>query len=727
MAKAFEADLEHMIDYNNHPVNRTQSDEDSEHTDERNKIMCNGKCVYVKHNLYRALLQLRKRKPGLYWIDAICINQSDLSERDQQVQMMDQIYSGASQVTVWLGDCPLVFHQGVANLLEMTKAGLPDISEAAEPKELYYSRAGKTSVWHLMLCVIFIVTRKWFRRLWVLQELCLAKHAIFILGDHQLTVDDMSAAFCWMRSTLDAWNMDKDMNRVRMFTPFVELLGDGPDQAVSLLSSRKTISQGQKVGLEEWFRLVRNREAGDPRDMVYGGLALVKSETLLMNPRLKDRSEESTPTLPPRPGTQAQDLGDSSSSGTWPILHANYGIDLQALLERVAVCLLSRPNQMNLLSLATRRRYPYFYDLCREANYSFSLIKVKDELEMVSQIPSWYTIPWLGSSRVMKPLIWQSGVSLEFISETTNNPSISADGKSLFLDATKLDTIESCVFSNALDQLAHSTESVIFGSPSPFYLLELAIKIAPGPLSETEPYLEAFCDLLIAGSWKNSGTEKDAAKDKMIGFCQWLHDLVKEILKRHTEVKAEAENHRRYAARQRRYQKREKIMTKIEANYSLLKSIYPAQPWSSEGDTKPSEKRKTLATRFARKLQIAQTGRDLFETRNGALVLAPAWSEKGDVVMGVKGGRVPYVLTPRDEDLQRKIAYKKKLESKIPTEFPEEEGPGYQEAKAWNIEDLYNEIGKKDCYILTGESYLYHMSRRKISWEMLDFQRIEIV
>ncbi|CAI6339251.1 unnamed protein product [Periconia digitata] len=38
-------------------------------------IVCNGISIAVQSNLYDALLQLRRRRPGTYWIDAVCINQ----------------------------------------------------------------------------------------------------------------------------------------------------------------------------------------------------------------------------------------------------------------------------------------------------------------------------------------------------------------------------------------------------------------------------------------------------------------------------------------------------------------------------------------------------------------------------------------------------------------------------------------------------------------------------
>jgi hypothetical protein len=40
------------------------------------------------------------------WVDAICINQDDLKERDQQVRRMKTIYQRADMVFVYLGDTP---------------------------------------------------------------------------------------------------------------------------------------------------------------------------------------------------------------------------------------------------------------------------------------------------------------------------------------------------------------------------------------------------------------------------------------------------------------------------------------------------------------------------------------------------------------------------------------------------------------------------------------------
>lgn len=59
----------------------------------------------VNRNLYSALRRLRRRQePQTLWIDLVCIKQSDLKERAQQVELMGEIYSSAHTVYVWLGE-----------------------------------------------------------------------------------------------------------------------------------------------------------------------------------------------------------------------------------------------------------------------------------------------------------------------------------------------------------------------------------------------------------------------------------------------------------------------------------------------------------------------------------------------------------------------------------------------------------------------------------------------
>ena len=59
----------------------------------------------ISRNLFIALQHLRfAKKPRLLWIDAICINQDNISERSEQVNKMASIYGNAQLVILWLGE-----------------------------------------------------------------------------------------------------------------------------------------------------------------------------------------------------------------------------------------------------------------------------------------------------------------------------------------------------------------------------------------------------------------------------------------------------------------------------------------------------------------------------------------------------------------------------------------------------------------------------------------------
>lgn len=67
-------------------------------------IHLDGGPVPVTMNLLEALQALRfQDKSRVLWIDALCINQTDLEERASQVNIMRHIYQKAQNVIVWLG------------------------------------------------------------------------------------------------------------------------------------------------------------------------------------------------------------------------------------------------------------------------------------------------------------------------------------------------------------------------------------------------------------------------------------------------------------------------------------------------------------------------------------------------------------------------------------------------------------------------------------------------
>ena len=110
------------------------------------QITLNGKLVDVGRNLFDFLLHARESGWTKHiWIDALSINQDDLSEKNQQVAKMGEIYSLASSVLIWLGkldgDETFALKEvedafTMASKEEHTNLGLPDPQSGEDGSDL---------------------------------------------------------------------------------------------------------------------------------------------------------------------------------------------------------------------------------------------------------------------------------------------------------------------------------------------------------------------------------------------------------------------------------------------------------------------------------------------------------------------------------------------------------------------------------------------------------------
>jgi hypothetical protein len=126
------------------------------------------------------LEQLAKDKPGLYWIDQICINQNDPEERATQVLLMTQIYRNASHVHVWLGPEHLKIGPAYEWILE-TIPKLIAISEdegiGALDRAISKSKVLENPPTEGLNALL---EREWFCRLWIIQEVTVNPNPIIM-------------------------------------------------------------------------------------------------------------------------------------------------------------------------------------------------------------------------------------------------------------------------------------------------------------------------------------------------------------------------------------------------------------------------------------------------------------------------------------------------------------------------------------------------------------------
>lgn len=161
----------------------------------RSPIVCNGKRLFITPNLKSALRDLRRPDtPRLFWIDAICINQADISEREQQVRIMHDIYSCATRTVIWLGETfpgnetAFAMLQRVYDLFyHMIEDGSFDFNAVLfEDAVLPIFKQETMPTDEEMHAFLQLLKRDWWHRVWVIQEVALAKAVYVTCGEMEM-------------------------------------------------------------------------------------------------------------------------------------------------------------------------------------------------------------------------------------------------------------------------------------------------------------------------------------------------------------------------------------------------------------------------------------------------------------------------------------------------------------------------------------------------------------
>ncbi|KLU86454.1 hypothetical protein MAPG_05467 [Magnaporthiopsis poae ATCC 64411] len=133
--------------------------------DGRHSISIDGRDLPVTANLHAALRHLRNRHlERILWVDAVCINQGNDGEKADQIQLMASIYSQANRVVVWLDEAG--DKAGDWALQEIRRLAAEEMG--GNTTELVISEKAK-------LGVLALLRRRWFERIWVLQEVAAAQ------------------------------------------------------------------------------------------------------------------------------------------------------------------------------------------------------------------------------------------------------------------------------------------------------------------------------------------------------------------------------------------------------------------------------------------------------------------------------------------------------------------------------------------------------------------------
>jgi hypothetical protein len=140
--------------------------------------------ISITKSLYGALKALRPQESSRWlWVDAVCIAQGDIQEKNHQVRQMAEIYREAESVIVWTGNdqCLDIFEtladvgQLCEKAIESGKMSDPPGDFEDEEIMMRLRRCDPTGLRNFF-------DRPWFNRVWTVQEFIMAKQLYIHAG-----------------------------------------------------------------------------------------------------------------------------------------------------------------------------------------------------------------------------------------------------------------------------------------------------------------------------------------------------------------------------------------------------------------------------------------------------------------------------------------------------------------------------------------------------------------
>ncbi|KAI1261326.1 heterokaryon incompatibility protein-domain-containing protein [Xylariaceae sp. FL1019] len=258
------------------------------------EIEVDGQSFFVRPNLFDFLqTAAAKDEHGLFFIDALCINQNDVMERQLQVAMMPQLYRRARTSIVWLGRPERLEMKDVRSLTQAHRRGCSSWG-AAQWRGLKY-----------------LSYHDYWRRVWVVQEVLLARELTIWCGFFSFP-----ASILAMSSSGVGHDYGQTITVVQNGRPTVSVDASTRCQSPAeiimtdrtrylIRSKRDELAQGTRIGtLEEMTRLLNRPstevvtyqspimdplyrvvrrfgklECSDPRDKLYGFLGIIQERS----------------------------------------------------------------------------------------------------------------------------------------------------------------------------------------------------------------------------------------------------------------------------------------------------------------------------------------------------------------------------------------------------------------------------------------------------------------
>jgi hypothetical protein len=241
---------------------------------EPEKIVVNGHKISVRCNLFESLKWLRYH--GYHepiWIDALCIDQTNLSEKEAQVQLMGKIYNLAREILIYIPTHPenKIAPEIIEQEIE-TSDIFKDQTTLEEGVKQWFRDISQSYVLDMLATMVrYDSPNCYWMRMWTVQECALAYNITVTSGALRLSwhrVMDFITVLGLLLNEALRNNNNEDAARLHPLICF------GARQRGDFRGERK------KDTLLHTLVKLQDEHCGDPRDKIYGAVGLLEDYTL---------------------------------------------------------------------------------------------------------------------------------------------------------------------------------------------------------------------------------------------------------------------------------------------------------------------------------------------------------------------------------------------------------------------------------------------------------------
>lgn len=206
-----------------------------------------------------------------FWIDAVCIDQQNNCEKSSQIRLMRDIYQRASRTLVWLAH-PSEARNSIAALgFIMAMAPLSALEEC-------FGQLPMGQLIYIdMPTVVPAMSRSYFHRVWIVQEVALARKVHIMYGDVIMDWDTFYQASKAMLMMARTGTMNVTSEDI------VQMAFADTSRNMVTINTINTIREQCRAchhfSLREVLEKLRGFEATKPHDAIFGFLGIIRDES----------------------------------------------------------------------------------------------------------------------------------------------------------------------------------------------------------------------------------------------------------------------------------------------------------------------------------------------------------------------------------------------------------------------------------------------------------------